>query len=184
MPKNDLVDLKVETWAIGRVQPYPNNAKQHPDPQIGEINASIDQFSFVNPILVDAKGVVIAGHGRLAAATARGMKKVPVIKLSHLTEDQAKALRIADNAISESGTSWNADLLDAELAALRAVSFNLEPLGLEHIELAEIEEPVPTPPRTPRSKTTIFVSVNNDLVVKARKAITAALDKAKIPHNL
>src|SRR5882672_10778942 len=100
--------LKVEMWSIQRVLPYASNAKVHPERQISEITASIKQFGFINPVLVDAKGVLIAGHGRIIAARNMGFKKVPVIKLGHLTEGEAKALRIADNSIAVSGTSWDA----------------------------------------------------------------------------
>jgi len=177
--------VKVEQWTIGRVLPYAQNAKIHPDSQVDKIAASLTRFGFVNPILVDAKGVVVAGHGRLLAAARVGLKKVPVIKLGHLTEDEAKALRIADNSIAESGTSWDSDMLEAELAALKAVKFDLGPLGLDAIELPDLdEEPQPAPPRAARNKTTIFVSVLNQDTTKARKAIIAALDKAGVAHNL
>lgn len=175
--------LKVEQWDIGRIQPYPGNAKLHPDTQVAEIEASIGQFGFVQPVLVDASGVLIAGHGRLQAAQARGMAKIPVIRLTHLSEAQTKALRLADNAIASHG-GWNPDLLEAELAQLRAVDYDLEPIGLTSIELPEVEEPVVPPPRANRSKTTIFVSVPNASVAKARKAIAKALDQANIAHNI
>lgn len=183
MPKSANPALKIEQWEIGRLAPYPANAKVHPEQQVEQIKASLTQFGFVNPILVDGKGEVIAGHGRLAAALAMGMAKVPVIKLGHLSDAQAKALRIADNSIAQAG-QWNVDLLEAELATLRAIDFDLEPLGLTHIELPEIEEIVPPAPKPNRSKTTIFVSVPNASVAKARKAIAAALDKAGITHNI
>ena len=176
--------LKIEMVAIADIAPYANNAKVHPDAQVAQIRASIEQFGFVNPVLLDGAGNLIAGHGRLEAAEALGMLKVPAIRLGYLTDDQVKALRIADNSIPESGTSWNPELLELELASLRAVKFDLEPLGLEHIEIADIEEPVVPPPKPQRNKTTIFVSVLNADVTKARKAIVAALDKAKVGHNL
>jgi len=177
--------MKVEEWSIGRVTPYAANAKRHPPAQVLKIIASINQFGFVNPILVDRGGVVVAGHGRLAAAMEMGLKKVPVIKLGDLSEDQAKALRIADNSIAESGTSWDPDMLEAELASLRAVKFDLEPLGLDAIELPELEEiPTAPPPKPTRNKTTIFLSVKNADAEKARKLVAAALTKAKIEHNL
>jgi ParB-like chromosome segregation protein Spo0J len=157
----------------------------HPDPQIDRIVESIKMFGFVSPILIDANDVVVAGHGRLLAATRLGVDSVPVIRLGHLTEEQTKALRIADNSIAQSGTSWNVDLLEAELASLRAVKFDLEPIGLDSIELPEIEDAIEVaPPKANRSKTTIFVSISNAQVEKARKVIVAALDKAKIGHNL
>jgi ParB-like chromosome segregation protein Spo0J len=177
--------MKIEEWTIARVKPYAANAKMHPPAQVLKIVASINKFGFVNPILVDHGGVVVAGHGRLQAALEMGLKKVPVIKLGHLTEDEAKALRIADNSIAESGTSWDADMLEAELAALKAVKFDLEPLGLDSIELPDLEvDPTPPPPRANRSKTTIFLSVKNADAEKARKTVAAALTKARIEHNL
>lgn len=176
--------IKVEMVAVERVTPYVSNAKIHPEVQVERLAASIKQFGFVNPILLDADGFVVAGHGRLLAATKIGMKTVPVIRLGHLTADQAKALRIADNSLAEAGTSWDADLLESELEALRAVKFDLEPLGLDSIELPEMEEITPVPPRSNRSKTTIFLSVKNEQAEKARKVVVSALDKAKIPHNL
>lgn len=186
MPKPASEALQVEQWATSRLLPYAANAKVHPEAQIDKIAASISRFGFVSPILVDAKGTVVAGHGRLSAAAKLKLKKVPVIKLGHLTEDEAKALRIADNSIAESGTSWNADMLEAELAALKAVAFDaLEPLGLDSIELPDLEDtPVIPPPRSTRHKTTIFLSVRNEVVEKARKAVVAALNKAGIEHNL
>jgi len=184
-PKSVADGRKIEEWSIGRVQAYAGNAKIHPDPQVGMIVASIKQFGFVSPILVDTKGVIIAGHGRLAAAERMGMKKVPVIKLGHLSEDQAKALRIADNSIAQSGTSWDPDMLEAELSSLRAVKFDLEPIGLDAIELPDLAEaPIVVPPRSNRSKTTIFLAVRNADAERARKITAGALTRAKIEHNL
>jgi ParB-like chromosome segregation protein Spo0J len=166
------------------VLPYAGNAKIHPDLQVQQIAASMQQFGFVNPLLVDAKGVLVAGHGRLLAAQLLNLKMVPVIKLGHLSDDQAKALRLADNSLPQGGR-WNPDLLEAELAHLTAIKFDLEPLGLDNIELPDIEETLTQPaPRANRSKTTIFLSISNEQVAKARKIVAAALDKAKITHNL
>lgn len=178
--------VQVQQVAIAKILAYPGNAKRHPEMQIAQIKASIGKFGFVNPILTDSAMVVIAGHGRLQAAQEMGLKKVPVIKVSHLTDDQAKALRIADNSIAQAGTSWDPDMLEAELASLRAVKFDLEPLGLDSIELPDLEdvEAAPPPPRTNRTKTTIFLSVKNADAEKARKITAAALTKAKIEHNL
>jgi hypothetical protein len=177
--------MKVDQLPIARVLAYAGNAKRHPEMQVAQIKASIGQFGFTNPILVDAKGTVIAGHGRLQAAIEMGLKKVPVIKLSHLSEDQAKALRIADNSIAQAGTSWDPDMLEAELASLRAVKFDMEPLGLEAIELPELDDVITSaPPRANRSKTTIFLSIKNADAEKARKIVATALTKARIEHNL
>src|SRR5262245_50358699 len=184
MPRSANPAIKIEQRDIRRLAPYPANAKIHPPEQIEHLKASMQQFGFVNPILVDGKGEVIAGHGRLMAAIELGIGKVPVIKLAHLTEAQARALRLADNSIPQGGR-WNEDLLEAELATLRAVNFDIEPLGLMNIELPDVEDVIEPPaPKANRSKTTIFVSVPNANAAKARKAISAALDKAGIAHNL
>jgi ParB-like nuclease domain len=183
MSKSANPALKIEQWDIGRIQPYPNNAKVHPPAQLAEIGASIGQFGFVQPVLVDAEGILISGHGRLDAAKARGMTKIPVIRVTHLSEADAKALRLADNVIASHG-SYDPNLLESELALLRSMDFDLDPIGLGNIELPDVEEPVTPAPRANRSKTTIFLSVANAQVAKARKVVAAALDKANIPHNL
>jgi len=81
--------------------PYANNAKQHPDTQVAQLSESIKKFGFVNPILVDAQGVIIAGHGRAACGTETRLEENPVIQLGYLTEADAKALRLSDNVISD-----------------------------------------------------------------------------------
>lgn len=173
----------IEQWPIQKVLPYANNAKEHPDAQISKLAVSISQFGFVNPVLVDASGVLIAGHGRVAAARFLGLKKIPVIQLGHLSETEAKALRIADN--STASAPWNIEMIELELASLKAVNFDLTPLGLDSIDFPELDEPdPPSAPRAVRNKTTIFVSVLNQDMARARKVIVAALDKAKLGHNL
>lgn len=93
-------NLKVEYRSLDELIPYANNARTHSDSQIAQIVASIAEFGFVNPVLVDGDGVLIAGHGRLMAARQLGMEKVPSIQLEHLSEAQRKALIIADNRIA------------------------------------------------------------------------------------
>ncbi len=175
--------LEIGMWPIQKVLPYANNAKTHPDIQVDQLVSSISQFGFVNPVLVDAGGVLIAGHGRILAASKLGMKKVPVIRLGYLSEAQAKALRLADNVIPAKAI-WSPELVEVELASLKSMNFDIQPLGLDVIELPELEEIIPSVPRANRNKTTIFVSILNQDVERARKAIKAALDKAKIGHNI
>jgi len=171
-------------WPIKKVLPYAGNAKEHPELQIDQIASSIQQFGFVNPVLVDANGILIAGHGRILSAQKLGLKKIPVIQLGYLSEAQAKALRLADNVIPSKGT-WNPDLVELELASLKSLNFDLQPLGLDNIEFPELDEDViQPPPKANRSKTTIFVSILNQDVERARKVIVTALDKAKLSHNL
>ena len=175
--------VAIEIWPIQKVLPYANNAKTHPDIQVDQLVSSISQFGFVNPVLVDAAGGLIAGHGRILAASKLGMKKVPVIQLGYLSDAQAKALRLADNVIPAKAV-WSPELVEVELASLKSMNFDVQPLGLDVIDLPELEEIIPSAPRANRNKTTVFVSVLNQDVERARKAIKAALDKAKIGHSL
>jgi hypothetical protein len=92
--------IVIEKRPLGRLTPYLGNARTHSDEQITQIAASIAEFGFINPILIGDDGVIIAGHGRLAAAKSLGMIEVPVIVLDHLTEAQRRALVIADNRIA------------------------------------------------------------------------------------
>jgi ParB-like chromosome segregation protein Spo0J len=102
------MDLKIETRPVDRLTPYVRNARTHSDEQVAQIAASIAEFGFVNPVLIGADEVVIAGHGRLLAARRLGFAEVPVIVLDHLTEAQRRALVIADNRIAENA-GWDQD---------------------------------------------------------------------------
>jgi len=131
------MDLKIETRAIDRLIPYARNARTHSDDQVAQIAASIAEFGFVNPVLVGADDMVIAGHGRLLAAQRLGMSEVPVIVLDHLSEAQRRALVIADNRIAENA-GWDEQLLRAELATLREQDFDLDLLGFAEAELGTL----------------------------------------------
>lgn len=113
---------EIQTWLITRPIPYERNTKAHPPDQVNRLAGSIAKNGFVQPILVDKDGVVIAGHGRLLAAQALGMQEVPVIVADHLAEGEVRALRIADNRLNES--PWDTDMLRFELKGL-------EDLGIE-----------------------------------------------------
>ncbi|MCP4444901.1 MAG: ParB N-terminal domain-containing protein [Myxococcales bacterium] len=108
------MDLNVEQVSVAELTPYVANARFHSEAQIAEIASSIAEFGFSNPILIRKNGTVIAGHGRLLAARHLGMHTVPVIRLNHLTDTQARLLTLADNKIAEK-SSWDADMLKAEL---------------------------------------------------------------------
>jgi hypothetical protein len=100
---------------ISKIKPYPNNAKKHDKKQIEQVAASIKEFGFNQPIVVDKEGVIIVGHGRYEAAKFLGMKEVPVLQVE-LSEEKAKAYRLADNKLNESG--FDMDLVVAELKLL------------------------------------------------------------------
>lgn len=128
--------LEIETVPVDRLIPYARNARTHNEPQVAQIAGSIAEFGFVNPILIGADDVIIAGHGRLMAARKLGLSDVPVIRLGDLSETQRKALIIADNKIAENA-GWDEELLRLELADLKAEDFDLNLTGFD---LSEIDE--------------------------------------------
>ena len=131
--------LSVEYRKVDALIPYARNARTHSDEQIAQIAASIAEFGFTNPILIGADGVIVAGHGRLAAAQRLGMQEVPVIKLDHLSPIQRRALVIADNRIAENA-GWDEELLRVELQALKLDDFDLSLTGFDADALADLME--------------------------------------------
>src|SRR5678816_4091035 len=118
MTKSITLSDKVEHWKIEKLVPLTKiNVRVHPKEQVEQIAASITEFGFTAPILVDDKAGILAGHGRLAAAKQLKMKVVPVIQLKHLSEVQRRAYMIADNKIPLAA-QWDAKRLDKELKAL------------------------------------------------------------------
>ncbi len=122
--RNPVADLKIELRQVAALIPYIRNAKQHSDAQVAQIAASITEFGWGAPILVDGQNNVIAGHGRLLAARKLGMTEVPVVPMAHLTDIQRRALILADNKIGENA-SWDDELLGLELAELKDGGFDL-----------------------------------------------------------
>ncbi|RPE15459.1 site-specific DNA-methyltransferase [Burkholderia pseudomallei] len=116
--RNPVTDVKIELRPVDVLIPYARNAKQHSDAQVAQIAASIIEFGWGAPILVDGQNNVIAGHGRLLAARKLGLTEVPVVPMTHLTDIQRRALILADNKIGENA-SWDDELLGLELAELK-----------------------------------------------------------------
>lgn len=110
--------------------PYANNANQHSDEQVKQIATSIKLFGFMNPIIVDAKGMILAGHGRLLAAQQLGLVDVPILEAKHLTERQKQAYILADNQLANNAY-WDMGLLKIELNALVDADFDLAVLGFD-----------------------------------------------------
>ena len=143
------------------IVPYSRNAREHSAAQIVQITASIREFGFTNPVLIDEHNTLIAGHGRLAAAQQLRMPQLPAIVLSGLSDAQKAALRIADNKLALNA-SWDDDLLRTELADLRDLGFDLSLTGFGEEELgalfadanAGLTDPddVPDPPAEPVSQ--------------------------------
>lgn len=121
-------------WPVTRLVPYEHNARTHSPEQVAQIAASIREFGFTNPILVDSSDGIIAGHGRLAAAKDIGMTEVPVIVLDHLTAEQRRAYVIADNKLALNA-GWDVDLLSQEIQGLSEVDFEISLLGFSDAEI-------------------------------------------------
>ena len=129
-------DLEVETASISLLKPYPHNPRTHTKKQLRQIADSINTFGWTNPILIDAEGGVIAGHGRLEAAKLLGIKHVPTIKLENMSEAQKRAYVIADNKLAENA-GWDAETLAIELQALTEIElgFDIEIIGFHMGEI-------------------------------------------------
>ncbi len=127
----------IESWPLDRLLPYAANARTHSDEQVAQIAGSMAEFGFTAPVLVDDRGVLIAGHGRLLAARRLGLDAAPVIRLDHLTDAQARAYRLADNKLALNA-GWNDELLSAELARLGEDGFDLALTGFGEDEIAAL----------------------------------------------
>ena len=160
-------DLSIEYQSIESLIPFARNARTHSEEQIAGIAASIREFGFNNPILVDGQRGVIAGHGRILAARKLEMTQLPVIELAHLTETQKRAFILAENKLTERA-GWDRELLSLEIADLQAAGFDLDLTGFDAGEIesllagageettADSDEPVeeiPEAPVQPASRT-------------------------------
>ena len=133
----------VQEVRIEDLKPYERNAKLHSEEQIEKIAASIEEFGFLNPCLIDEAGNIIAGHGRVEAAKLLGLKKVPCLNVKGLSEEQRRAYILADNRLTELG-EWDMDLVNQELQALSEAGFEVEITGFDWDQAAildPIEEP-------------------------------------------
>lgn len=153
--------LKIDHAPTDSLIPYARNARTHSDAQVAQIAASIREFGWTNPILVDDESGVIAGHGRLLAARKLGMDAVPVIRLGGLTKAQRKALVIADNKLALSA-GWDDEMLKLELSELQAMDFDISLTGFGDMELAGLlgategltdEDDAPEPTAEPVTRT-------------------------------
>lgn len=137
-----LPNLNIQHRAIAELRPRSNNARVHSDKQISQIAASINRFGFVTAILIDSNNQIIAGHGRVEAAKSLGLENVPTICLEHLSEDEVRALVIADNRLAELA-GWDKDILKIEMQGLAALDldFDLEITGFDTAELDLLLDP-------------------------------------------
>ena len=132
-----------KTVSVSSLIPYARNSRTHSDAQVGQIAASIKEFGFLNPIIVDGESGIIAGHGRVLAAQKLGMADVPVIDASHLTDVQRRAYVIADNKLALNA-DWDSEMLRVELDELGKDGFDIELTGFSLDEIADLQiEEVP-----------------------------------------
>ncbi|MGU5727546.1 site-specific DNA-methyltransferase [Aeromonas jandaei] len=129
--------MQIEYRPIEALIPYARNSRTHSDAQVAQIAASIREFGWTNPVLVDGDNGIIAGHGRVLAARKLGFEQVPVIELAHLSESQKRAYVLADNKLAENA-GWDDELLRIELEALQAAGFDLSLTGFADDELAAL----------------------------------------------
>jgi len=155
-----MADLTVSLIPTADLIAYAQNARLHTDAQVRQIAASIGEFGFNNPVLVDATNTLIAGHGRVLAAKRLGLEHVPTIRLGHLTPQQARAFRLADNQIALNA-GWDESMLAEELRALNAADFDMNLMGFPDSDLTRLlaldqdagdtneDEDAPDPPANP-----------------------------------
>lgn len=129
------LDLSITRRVVAHLEPSPRNARMHSEAQIHKLMRSVLRFGFVNPLLIDENGEVIVGHGRLEAAKRLGMKHVPTIVLSHMSDAEKRAYRIADNYLAEQA-GWDEELRQIETAELVVLDYGLvEDIGFESAEI-------------------------------------------------
>jgi DNA modification methylase len=179
---------RIEVWPTDKLVPYDKNPRTHSPEQVNQIAASIAEFGFLNPILVDTAAGIIAGHGRLQAAKQLGLAQVPVVVLDHLTEAQKRAYVIADNKLALNA-GWDEDLLRAEMTALAAEDFDLPVIGFSDDELAALlaepntaegqtdEDAVPEAPETPVSKPGDLWRLGNHLLLCGDSTVLANVER-------
>lgn len=122
---------------VAKFVPYARNARTHSDEQVAQIAASIREFGFINPVIVDGENGIVAGHGRVLAARKLGMEEVPTLEVSHLTDAQRQAYILADNKLTLNA-GWDTDLLRVELTELGEKDFDLGLIGFSADELATL----------------------------------------------
>ena len=133
---------QIEQVAIEKLIPYINNARTHSQQQVAQVAASIREFGFTNPVLIDKDNGIIAGHGRVQAAQKLEMTEVPCIRLGHLTEVQKRAYILADNKLALNA-GWDDELLALELGELKDADFDLDLTGFDLAEISEFNRQEP-----------------------------------------
>lgn len=132
--------IKIQYKATEDLIPYARNSRTHSAEQVAQIAASIKEFGWTNPILIDGENGIIAGHGRVLAAHKLGETKVPTIELSHMTENQKRAYIIADNKLALNA-GWDSDMLAIEIDELKEAGFDLSFTGFTSEDINALKTP-------------------------------------------
>lgn len=162
--------LNIVYKPLKQLKPYKNNAKKHNKEQVEQIANSIKEFGFTQPVIIDENNVVVAGHGRILGAKQAGLKRVPTVMLSELTEEQIKAYRLVDNKLNES--EWDYNLLDDELSVLEQ-DIDMELFGFD-VDMTdeELEQQIKEVKFKTKEKHLVIVSCKNEKeTIKAQKEI-------------
>lgn len=124
----DDINVEIRPVLVASLVPAARNAREHPPEQIAQLVASIQEFGFLNPVVIGEGGVLIAGHGRVMAAKKLRMKFIPAVDARHLSETQIKAYALADNRIAE-GSTWDREVMEADLEALARDGMDMQAFG-------------------------------------------------------
>lgn len=179
--------MQIEQINIESLIPYARNSRTHSEAQVAQIAASIKEFGFTNPVLIDEDGGIIAGHGRTMAARKLNMAEVPCIRLSHLTDAQKKAYVIADNKLALNA-GWDDEMLKVELQELSDLDFDLALTGFDADELAKLLEPeqvegltdeddVPEVPEEPKTRLGDIYKLGNHRLMCGDSTSIDAVDR-------
>ena len=173
--------MDIEIRPISGLIPYANNARTHSDEQVAQIAASIREFGWTNPVLVDGENGIIAGHGRVLAARKLGYSEVPCIELSHLTDAQKRAYVITDNRLALNA-GWDDELLRVEFTELQDAGFDLTLTGftLDEIDgLGFEDDALEEMPAMPEGDREPFQQITFTLHDEQAEQVKAAMDAAK-----
>lgn len=181
--------MQIEQTKTSDLLPYARNSRTHSDAQIAQIAASIREFGFTNPVLIDQENQIIAGHGRVLAAMKLKLDEVPCIRLSHLSESQKRAYVIADNKLALNA-GWDDELLALEIKDLQDADFDVSLLGFEDDELAKImdalveevegltdEDATPEIPEEPKTKPGDIYQLGNHRLMCGDSCSTNDIEK-------
>jgi ParB-like chromosome segregation protein Spo0J len=171
-------ELKIEYRKTSELIPYVNNSRTHSDEQVTQIASSMKEFGFTNPLLLDEDGGIIAGHGRLQAATLLDMDEVPTITLSGLTKAQRKAYVIADNQLALNA-GWDLDTLKLEIETLQELDFDTDVLGFDEDFLASLSVDEVEFPELPDGEREPFQQITFTLHDSQADNVKRAVDAVK-----